>query len=151
MQAMNLKFRFSFIFKGFRTIHIPTEHPYSPSKCRFYSSRLPVYVLFILLCSSNLLRFTCLFHVSWKDYFPFTKSFKDSRLWHYLSFPQSTDYLEPQIVFAGQRSLPPSRWKHDWVMCRDPNTKSGPEVARDYSWENFPASFCSCLEPLNAS
>lgn len=104
MQAMNLKFRFSFIFKGFRTIHIPTEHPYSPSKCRFYSSRLPVYVLFILLCSSNLLRFTCLFHVSWKDYFLFMKSFKDSRLWHYLSFPQSTDYLEPQIVFAGQRS-----------------------------------------------
>lgn len=114
-----------------------TEHPNNPSEYWSYSSRLPVHVLFIFLCSWNLLRFTCLFCVSPKYYFLFTQSFKDSRLQHHLSFPKHWLFWAQYCVDSAEVLLISPRWKHYWVMCWDLKTQSGPEVAWDYSWREF--------------
>ena len=130
---MFLDFGFSFIFMESGTINTLAEH------C-CYSSWLPVRVLFIHLCFSNLLRFTCLFCVSPKHYILLTKSFKDSRLWHHPSFPKHWLFWAQYCVHRAEGLLTSPRWKHYWVMCRDPKSESGPEVAWDYSWGEFSSS-----------
>lgn len=132
---MILELRFSLIFMDSGTVN--TEHPSSPSEYWPYSSRLPVHVLFIRLCLSNLLRFTGLSCVSPTYNFRFTKSFKDSRLWHHLSFPKHWLFWVQYCIHSAEGLLISPRWKHYWVMCRNPKSKSGPEVAGDYSWGEF--------------
>lgn len=137
-----------FLFKASRTVSaLLTEHPSSPSSYWFCSARLPVRVLFVFLCSSNLWRFTCLSCISPKYYFLFTKSFKDSRPWHHLSFPKHWLFWALQCAHSAEVLLISPRWKHYWVMCRDLKTKSGPEVAWDYPWGEF---FSSLFVPARS-
>lgn len=141
LQTMFLELKFSFIFKDSRTISTLTKHPSCPSEYWSNSSRLPVRVIFIFLCSSNVLSFTCLFCISPKHYFLCTKSFKDCRLWHHLSFPKHWLFWAQYFVHSAEVLLISPRWKHYWVICRNLKTKAGPEVAWDYSWENCSAVF----------
>lgn len=134
---MFLELRFSFIFLASGTIN--TEHP-TLSVLILLISRLPVHVLFIRLCLSNLLRFTRLFCVSPKYNFLFTKSFKESGLRHHLSFPKHWLFWAQDCAHRAEGLLISPRWKHYWVMCRDLKSKSGSEVAWDYSWGEFSTS-----------
>lgn len=137
---MFLELGFSFIFMDSGTVNTPAGRPSRPFEHRSYSSRLPVHVLFIHLCFSNLLRFTCLFCASPKYCFLFTKSFKVSGLWHHPSFPKHWLFWAQYCVHSAESLLTAPWWKHYRVMCRDPKSKSGPEVAGDYSWGEFSIS-----------
>lgn len=102
-----------------------------------HSPRLLVHVLFILFIPLPffLLRFICLCCASPNTTFLFPKSFTASRLRHrLLSFPKQWLFGIQYFVHRAEVLLISPRWKHYWVMCRDLKTKSGPEVARDYSW-----------------
>lgn len=93
-------------------------------------------VLYIIM-PSLLLRFICFCYLHPNITFLFTKSFRASRLWHHLSFSKQWLFWIQYSVHSAEVLLISPRWKHYWVMCRDLKTKSGPEVAWDYSWGEF--------------